>query len=111
MSSETKSKHLSSIRSMLTDVGFEAQTPAVLKMQSQRIVTQKQAIKTSLISELAGWIKAVNLTPAEAAVKLGVTRACVSDVANKRTDKFTIDALVNMLARAGKRFQVTVENK
>ena len=39
---------------------------------------------------------------------LGVTRPRVSDVMNKKTVKFTIDALVDMLARTGKHVQLSV---
>jgi predicted XRE-type DNA-binding protein len=41
---------------------------------------------------------------------LGVTRPRVSDVIHKKTVKFTIDALVDMLARTGKRVSVSIQN-
>jgi predicted XRE-type DNA-binding protein len=37
------------------------------------------------------------------------TRPRVSDVINKKAIKFTIDALVDMLARAGKHVQFSVQ--
>ncbi|MNJ81107.1 Helix-turn-helix domain protein [compost metagenome] len=61
------------------------------------------------MTELAEWIEANNLKQADAAKILGVTRPRVSDVINKKTIKFTIDALVDMLARAGKHVQLSVQ--
>jgi predicted XRE-type DNA-binding protein len=49
-----------------------------------------------------------HLKQSDAAQILGVTRPRVSDVMNKKTVKFTIDALVDMLARTGKRVQLSV---
>jgi len=37
-----------------------------------------------------------------------ITRPRVSDVVNKKSIKFTIDALVDMLARTGKHIQLSV---
>ena len=46
--------------------------------------------------------------PAEVARILSITRPRVSDLVHKKTIKFTIEALVDMLARAGKHVQVMV---
>ena len=45
---------------------------------------------------------ACHAVPAEAAGILMVSRPRVSDVVNKKTAKFTIDTLVEMLSRVGK---------
>jgi predicted XRE-type DNA-binding protein len=80
-----------------------------LKAESQRIISEKLAIKDSLMTELADWIATKKLKQAEAAEILGVTRPRVSDVINKKAIKFTIDALVDMLARAGKHVRLSVQ--
>lgn len=46
------------------------------------------------------------LTQARAAKLLGVSQPRVSDVVRGRVEKFTIDALVEMLARAGVRLDL-----
>lgn len=61
------------------------------------------------MAELAQWIKAKELKQAEAAQILGVTRPRVSDVINKKAMKFTIDALVDMLARTGKHVHLSIQ--
>jgi predicted XRE-type DNA-binding protein len=110
MSIETKSMHITAVGgNVFADLGFEPEEAAALKAESQRIISEKLAIKDSLMTELAGWIEAKKLKQAEAAEILGVTRPRVSDVINKKAIKFTIDALVDMLARAGKHVQLSVQ--
>ena len=66
------------------------------------------ARKEQLMGELASWIEEHHLRQAEAAEILCVTRPRVSDVVNRKTSKFTIDALVDMLARIGKPVSLVV---
>jgi len=94
---------------VFADLGFEQEEAAALKDESQRIISEKRAIKDALMAELAGWIEANKLKQAQAAEILGVTRPRVSDVINKKAIKFTIDALVDMLARTGKHIQLSVQ--
>ncbi len=110
MSTETKSMHITPIGgNVFADLGFEPKEAAALKAESQRIISEKLAIKDTLMTELAGWIEVKNLKQAEAAEILGVTRPRVSDVVNKKAVKFTIDALVDMLAKTGKHIQLSVQ--
>ena len=110
MSIETKSMHITTVGgNVFADLGFEPEEAAALKAESQRIISEKLAIKDSLMTELAGWIEAKKLKQAEAAEILGVTRPRVSDVINKKAIKFTIDALVDMLARTGKHVRLSVQ--
>ncbi len=110
MSIETKSMHITPAGgNVFADLGFDPEEAAALKAESQRIITEKRAIKESLMTELAGWIKANKLKQADAAAILGVTRPRVSDVMNKKTVKFTIDALVDMAARTGKHVHLSVQ--
>lgn len=110
MSIETKSMHITPAGgNVFADLGFDPEEAAALKAESQRIITEKRAIKESLMTELAGWIEANKLKQADAAAILGVTRPRVSDVMNKKTVKFTIDALVDMAARTGKHVHLSVQ--
>lgn len=109
MSIEPKSMHITPVGgNVFADLGFEPEEAAALKAESQRIISEKLAIKDSLMTELAGWIETKKLTQAEAAEILGVTRTRVSDLVNKKTMEFTIDALVDMLVRTGKHVQLSV---
>ena len=109
MSIDTKSRHITPVGgNVFADLGFEPEEAAALKAESQRIISEKLAIKDSLMTELAGWIEAKNLKQAEAAEILGVIRLRVSDAINKKAIKFTIDALVDILARTGKHVLMSV---
>lgn len=109
MSIDTKSAHVTPVGgNVFADLGFDPQEAAALKARSQQIISEKLAIKEGLMTELANWIEVENLRQADAAEILGVTRPRVSDVVNKKSIKFTIDALVDMLARTGKHVQLSV---
>jgi predicted XRE-type DNA-binding protein len=60
------------------------------------------------MSELAEWLEQHHLKQAEAAQNLMVSRTRVSDVVNKKTTKFTIEVLVEMLSRVGKLVRLTI---
>ena len=94
---------------IFADLGFEPKEAAKLLEESDKIISEKLSIKESLMTELAVWIEEKDLKQADAAQILGVTRPRVSDVINKKSIKFTIDALVDMLARTGKHVQFSVQ--
>jgi predicted XRE-type DNA-binding protein len=62
---------------------------------------EKLAIKSTLMIKIEKYIKEHNLTQEEASKILGIGRSRVSDVVRGKIDKITIDALVDMLSRAG----------
>jgi len=109
MSIETNSAHITpAAGNVFADLGFSPEDATSLKAESQRIISEKLAIKETLLAELADWIESKDLKQTEAAEILGVTRPRVSDVVNKKSIKFTIDSLVDMLARTGKQVQFSV---
>ena len=109
MSDDTKSMHITPAGgNIFADLGFDTEEALALQAESKRIIAEKLSIKESLMTELAGWINEKKLKQADAAIILGVTRPRVSDVVNKKSFKFTIDALVDMLARTGKHVQLSV---
>ncbi len=110
MTIDTKSRHITPAGgNVFLDLGFEPEEAAALQAESKRVISEKLAIKESLMGELADWIQEQNLKQADAAQILGVTRPRVSDVINKKSIKFTIDALVDMLARTGKHVRLSVQ--
>jgi predicted XRE-type DNA-binding protein len=94
---------------IFAELGFEPDEAAKLLSESNKIISEKLAIKETLMTELAVWIEENDLKQADAAQILGVTRPRVSDVINKKSIKFSIDALVDMLARTGKHVQLSVQ--
>ena len=109
MKIDTKSRHITPAGgNVFADLGFKPAKAAALQAESKRIISAKLAIKKRLMGEISGWIEENALTQADAARILGVTRPRVSDVVHAKSVKFTIDALVDMLARAGRQVTVSV---
>ena len=71
--------------------------------------SEKLQIKSHLMSEIEAFIKNEHLTQEQASKMMGGSRPRISDVTRGRLDKFTIDALVDMLAKAGHHVHVSVE--
>ena len=79
---------------IFADLGFSPEEAENLK------------VRAKLMSELRDLI--ADVTQVEAARLLGVTQPRVSDLKRGKIGLFTIDALVNMLARAGIKMRVTL---
>lgn len=93
---------------IFADLGFDEQEAKALHANSLREIENTLAIKEALMEEIAVWIAGRKMKQAEVAAILHISRPRVSDVVNKKTGKFTIDALVNMLSRMGKDVRVSV---
>jgi predicted XRE-type DNA-binding protein len=88
----TKRKITRSSGNVFEDVGFGPDEAEHLRIRSALMATLRQVIQERA------------LTQANAAVLLGVSQPRVSDLMRGKIDLFSIDTLVDMLARAG--FQV-----
>jgi len=64
------------------------------------------ALRAELMSRIRQAAK--GLTQAEAARRFGVTQPRINDLLRGKIDKFSLDALVNMLGKAGLRVEVQV---
>jgi predicted XRE-type DNA-binding protein len=86
---------------LFAELGFSAQESRRLQAASRKRINDTRALKEQLMGELAAWIQRNALRQEDAAVIMMVSRPRVSDVVNKKTTKFTIDSLVEMLSRVG----------
>ena len=89
------------------DGAFVARSPdegaaAAMKADSGRMMSAKLALKAHLMAEVVVWIEANDFGLAQAAQRLGVTTTRLSDLRDKEFAAFTIDALIDMLLKAGK---------
>jgi predicted XRE-type DNA-binding protein len=75
-------------RSVFCDL-FPAEKAAELEMRAQ------------LLMGLEHWLEKSRMTQAEAAKVLGVTQARVSDLKRGKINRFSMDLLVRLAARAG----------
>ncbi len=77
------------------DLGFSAEEAESLR------------IRATLMDEIVDLLDRRNLTQTAAADLMGVSQPRLSDVVCGRIERFSIDALVEMLARAEVRIQLT----
>ncbi len=63
-------------------------------------------VRADLLIQIQKALKARGLRQAEAAELLGVTQPRVSDIVRGRIDLFSVDSLINMLARLGERVRL-----
>lgn len=78
------------------DLGFGAQEAESLRLRAELMIGVRRLIQ------------ARKLTQRSAANLLGVTQPRISDLIRGKIDLFSIDTLVNMLARAGMRVQLRI---
>lgn len=65
-------------------------------------------IRANLMLVLERYIKNSEMTQRQAAEFFGIHQPRINDLMKRRIDKFTIDALINMLAIAGRSVKVEV---
>jgi predicted XRE-type DNA-binding protein len=79
------------------DLGFEPQEAANLKIRADLLLDLRQYIQRR------GW------TQEEAAVFFDETQPRISNLLNGDISRFSIDKLINMLARAGMRVRMEIQ--
>jgi predicted XRE-type DNA-binding protein len=109
MKIDTKIRHVTKPgANLFLELGFPPQEAKRLEVASHQQINDARLLKQQLMEELTVWIAKHHLKQAQAAEILMVSRPRVSDVVNKKTAKFTIDTLVEMLSRAGKPVRLAI---
>ena len=93
---------------LFLELGFAPAEAKRLQAASRKRIDDTRLLKEQLMDELSAWIDDHHLKQAEAAEILMVSRPRVSDVVNKKSAKFTIDTLVEMLGRIGKSVRLAI---
>lgn len=65
-------------------------------------------VRSDLMSALQDLMAERALTQVQAAKLFGVAQPRISDLCRDKIDRFTVDALINMLAHAGMRVRLTI---
>jgi predicted XRE-type DNA-binding protein len=76
---------------VFTDLGYSPDEAAILQMRAD------------LMADLRKFIKAKRLTQAKAAEILGVSQSRVSDLIRGKWERFSLEMLITLAARAGMR--------
>ncbi len=82
---------------VFADLGFDAEEAQNLQLRSQTMMA------------VESWYRASGLTQAKAAQALGVTQPRLNQLLKGRIGEFSLDALVNMVTRAGMRVGLTIK--
>ena len=93
---------------LFLELGFAPDEAKRLKAASRKQINDTRLLKQQLMEALTAWITEHHLRQSDAAEILMVSRPRVSDVVNKKTAKFTIDTLVEMLNRVGKPVRLAI---
>ena len=88
-------QYIESSGNIFADLDLEPSEAAILHMRAK------------LMNDLRIYIQSSSMTQTEAAEKLGITQSRVSDLVRGKWDKFSLEMLITLEARAGR--QVTLE--
>jgi predicted XRE-type DNA-binding protein len=109
MKIDTEIRHVTkSGANLFLELGFPPDEAKRLQAVSRKQINDTRLLKQQLMEELSVWIAKHHLKQAEAAQVLMISRPRVSDVVNKKTGKFTIDTLVEMLSRIDKPVRLSI---
>lgn len=89
-----KKKTTKSSGNVFIDLGFDQDEAAVLQMRA------------NLMSDLRLYIEKRKLTQAQAAKQLGIAQSRVSDLVRGKWDKFSLEMLITLEARLGRKVRV-----
>ena len=79
---------------LFLDLGFPPEEPAVLKLRSD------------LMCDLREFIEKNRLTQSGAAKLLGITQSRVSDLVRGKWEKFSLEMLITLVARTGRKVEL-----
>lgn len=85
---------IESCGNVFADLGFSPEEAALLAMRAELMARVREAIAAQ------GW------TQVEAAQHLGIGQSRVSDLVRGKRDKFSLDMLVTLATRAGRRVEL-----
>ena len=109
MNIDTEIRHVTKPgANLFLELGFTPDEAKRLQVASRKQINDTRVLKQQLMEELSVWIAKRHLKQAQAAEISMVSRPRVSDVVNKKTAKFTIDTLVEMLSRVGKPVKLAI---
>jgi len=86
-----KEKIKKSSGNVFIDLGFDAGEAVVLQMRAK------------LMNDLRDFISSSGMSQTEAAKRLGITQSRVSDLMRGKWDKFSLEMLVSLEARLGRK--------
>ena len=71
---------------------------------------ENMKLRAELMTQIRQYVESLNITQQAAAKSLGLTQPRLNELLHGRLDRFSLDKLVNVLARAGKHVTLTVSD-
>ena len=93
---------------LFVELGFPPEEAARYQQETRDQIERMNLLKVQLMDEVAHWIRQNNLRQEDAAKILHVSRPRVSDIVNRKVSNFSVDALIGILALAGKPVRLVV---
>jgi predicted XRE-type DNA-binding protein len=106
---DLKSRHVTPADgNVFADLGFSPKEAKALLKNADARIAKAQRLKEEAATAIAQWIQAKKLTQVAASEILDVSRPRVSDLVNLKLGRFSLDTLVAMLLRTGKKVDLVV---
>ncbi len=93
---------------VFADLGFSPKQAKALLREADARIAKAQRLKQEAATAIAQWMRARKLTQVAASEILDVSRPRVSDLVNLKLERFSLDTLVAMLLRTGKKVELVV---
>ena len=94
--SKRQKKVTKSSGNVFTDLGFK-------HSEAENLL-----VRSKLIAAIKAYIESESITQDEAAKRFGVAQPRISEIYQGKIDLFSVDKLINMLARVGRHVEVTI---
>jgi predicted XRE-type DNA-binding protein len=109
MSHQNKTKRSTPLgKNHVDDAVGTLQKVDALRTNSKPRVANKVAIKHQLLKAISLWIAENQFTQSQAAQILGISSSRLADLLNQKTDACSVDTLIEMVLRAGKTIQLSI---
>lgn len=93
---------------VFADLGFSPKEAKALLRDADARIARAQKLKEEAATAIAHWMHTEKLTQVAASGILDVSRPRVSDLVNLKLERFSLDMLVGMLLRTGKKVELVV---
>ena len=79
-------------------------------LEDTQEAAENMKLRSRLMAVVQEYVAELDTTQTEASRRLGITQPRLNDLLQGKIDKFSLDALVNMLSHAGKHLSIRVED-
>lgn len=91
------------------DLGFPPEEAQRLLAEADAKIAAEFARRQSLVDEILKWMEEAAVTPADAALRLGLSREHLDRLMRREIGQFTVGRLVDLLARIDRHVVVQVK--